>query len=253
MVRRVITLFLILASMWCLAEEARLVREVVVTAVRSAPPEYIDYRAWAQTAATLDDQELLNLLFEEYRNNFFNNRHPSLDKLRELEQTFPSCDHLLNLLAWNRYRMGVELEYALTLANRIQDHTESTYDTLGVLKLKCGYPADSLQIFLDLLPYMRIELPPNSNKQIPTQHKLINYIATIIVYDHAADAFYKNGHLREAAKLWSEAHLLIQKIQQTFDFNVTTFPIYDFNYSRFQQKFKAIRTLLKTQRATSET
>jgi hypothetical protein len=149
--------------------------------------------------------------------------------------------------------MGTELEYALTLVKRIQNHTESTFDTLAVLKLKCGYPAESLQIFLDLLPHLQIDLPPNPKDKLPDYYQPINCIATITIYDHAADAFYKNGHLREAAKLWSKTHQLIQRMQRTFDFDVTTFPIYDFNYPRFQQKYKAIRTLLKAQRATSET
>jgi hypothetical protein len=122
-----------------------------------------------------------------------------------------------------------------------------------VLKLKCGYPAEALQIFLDILPHMYIELPPNPQEKIPSYYKLIDCIASVTIYDHAGDAFYKNGHLREAAKLWSEAHLLIQRMQHTFGFDVNMFPIYDFNYPRFQQKFKAIRTLLKTQRATLKT
>lgn len=212
--------------------------------------KHLDYPAWYAAFTATEDEEMQEILVTTYQNDHLNARYPTPEALETYLQTFPNNDDVLNYVAWTYYLMGIETERAYHLVRRIKTHSAASLDTLAMLKMRCGYPAEALQIFLDLLP----DLPspsktgyyiPSKEDTIGIEEMLLHTTQAMILYDHAGDVFYKNAYLPEAAALWRLSQKLAEFLEIEYQIDPFILTNGDFDPQRIKQKNKAIRLTLK--------
>ncbi len=210
----------------------------------------LDYPAWYAAFTATEDEEMQEFLVTTYHDHLFNACHPTPEALETYLQTFPENDAVLNYVAWTYYLMGIETERAYHLVRRIKTHSAASLDTLAMLKMRSGFPAEALQIFLDLLPDLPSPIKtgyyiPSKEDSIGLEEMLLHTTQAMILYDHAGDVFYKNAYLPEAAALWRLSQKLAEFLEIEYQIDPFTLTDGDFDPQRIKQKNKAIRLTLK--------
>lgn len=210
----------------------------------------LDYPAWDAAFIAANDHEMQDVLVNAYHQALFQSQYPTPEALETYLQTFPENDAVLNYVAWTYYLMGIETERAYHLVRRIKTHSAASLDTIAMLKMRRGFPAEALQIFLDLLPDLPSPIKtgyyiPSQEDSIGLEEMLLHTTQAMILYDHAGDIFYKNAYLPEAAALWRLSQKLAEFLEIEYQIDPFTLTDGDFDPQRIKQKNKAIRLTLK--------
>lgn len=210
----------------------------------------LDYPAWYAAFTATEDEDMQDLLVTTYHSHLFDACIPTPEALETYLQMFPENDEVLNSVAWTYYQMGIKTERAYDLVRRIKTHSAASLDTLAMLKMRRGFPAEALQLFLDLLP--NIPSPLNTKYETDSEENLIgraemliHTMQAMILYDHAGDVFYKNAYLPEAAALWRLSQKFAEFIETEYQIAPLSLTNGDFDPQRIKQKNKAIRLTLK--------
>ena len=225
------------------ARTAQLLRNLFLECHQLPTLSMEEYAAWAELFLEADDVEAANVAVMGFYASYYAMRSPSQPMIEHILDTFPSVDYLNNILAWLYYLSGTDTARAYELIRKVKHHDEHSRDTYAMILLRMGHPAEALQqLFLVFDERKKVTID-DDNLIDETKKEMI-------LFDHAGDIFYKNGHYEEAIRAWKESCERAAFLSEYVAFE-NEFISFNYDLTKTKQKLRALTKKVKTLNAAT--
>ena len=191
-----------------------------------------EYAAWAELFLEVGDEEAANVAGLAFYAANYATRSPNPSTIECTLATFPSVDYLNNVFAWMYYLSGTETSRAYELIRKVKHHDAHSRDTYAMILLRMGHPAEALQQLFLVFDERKKVTVDDDNLIKETKKEMV-------LFDHAGDIFYKNGHYEEALRAWKASCERAVYLKDDLAFE-NEFISFNYDLTKTKQKYRAL-------------